>query len=166
MMKRYLGRAAAVVLALLAVYALWRWGNQPTELRLYDEPFTAVSTDCPEGLSLEVKSAYPGAVNLQVTNDTGREYWTLGKQFDLQYGGDGIWYGVHWKEGVNTTSELVARKLETREETLNVLAFYGRLPQGHYRVITGVYPDMDSALEAYDGGGAPDFYLTAEFTIR
>jgi hypothetical protein len=128
-------------------------------------PFTG-SAECPEGLSMEVTSVYTGAVNFRVTNDTGREYWTVGKQAGLEYDDNGTWYTVLWKEGVNTTSEATARKLETRDETLNISAFYGRLPEGHYRVICGVYPDADSALDAYTDNGKPDFSLASEFYVE
>ena len=108
-------------------------------------------------LKINNESITNTGAKMQLINYTGENY-EYGSEFSIEYQKNGTWYSIIPKEDMNFN--MMAYLLEdntTKELDINWENFYGKLPNGKYRIIKNFSKEKNRS---------EDVYVSAEFVIE
>lgn len=110
-----------------------------------------------ENVSITLENADSQKGNLKITND-GKKDMMTGAWYEIQKLENGLWQQIEAKNHLGwEESAYVISKGEELVQEVDWEGLYGKLPEGHYRIIKQGFSDLTDSHEEY--------FLAAEFDI-
>ena len=147
-----------IVLIGMACFSLVGCTNN--SIKVGDESKYMVSDNL---VSLKVKggSLTKSKATLILENNTDDDY-SYGNPYSIEKEEESIWYELKpIKELFFTLPAYVLKAKESTEIEINWESTYGKLTPGKYRIVKGVFREIDVPIEEED-----IVYISAEFTIK
>ena len=114
-------------------------------------------------VSLKVKngSLTNSKANLILDNNTNDDY-SYGNPYSIEKEQEGIWYELKpISELFFNMPAYILKAKESTEIEINWESTYGKLTSGRYRIVKGVFREIDVPIEVED-----IVYISAEFAIK